>query len=125
MLGIARGPWAILWGDAEEDAGNSLSGVDLYAEAPEAPAWAKEWAQKLATTIVMLNNASLDAIYRAAQQEGFARDREAFGYYLGLQAVGAGVRWDDDLSGTDLKIKIPTTEFYEGVREIDTRFVGE
>ena len=125
LLGMARGPWACLWGDAEEEAGARLSGVDLYAEAPEAPEWAEEWAKKLAAAIVMLNSASLEEIYRAARQEGFAKDREAFGYYLGLQATGAGVRWNNDLSGSDLKIKIPTTEFYDGVREVDTRFVSE
>jgi hypothetical protein len=66
-----------------------------------------------------------EQIYRAAQLEGFARDKEVFGYYLGMQSADHGVAWDDDVSGASLKIRYPSSEFYEGVRDIDMRFIQE
>jgi hypothetical protein len=126
LHGMSRGPWSVLWANYQEEAGASFSGQDIYELAPEAPAWAKEWARKLASAIVQLNgNFSLEQIYRAAQGEGFARDKEAFGYYLGMQSAGHGVAWDDDISGATLKIRHPSSEFYEGVRDIDMRFIQE
>jgi len=122
LRGMARGPWALYWADREEEKGSSFSGVDIYEAAPEAPAWAKKWARELADKIVLLNTdrrgrrserPGLDGLYEEAVAEGFAKDGEAFGYYLGMQAVGAGVRWDDDVSGTNLEISVPYDEFYQ------------
>jgi hypothetical protein len=113
-LGMARGPWADYWAQAQEEEGRSFSGVDLYEAAPDAPEWAEVWAQKLCEEIVRMNDStSLDSLYRAAVREGFTKNRETFGFYLAMQSIGHGVAWDDDISGADLKIALPHTEFYE------------
>jgi hypothetical protein len=122
LLGMARGPWACAWASEREEEGESFSGMDIYAAAPDAPRWAAEWAERLAYAVSELNGQSLESLYRAAQEAGFARDRETFGYYLGMQATGAGVRWDDDLSSPGLKVRVPSAEFYEGAQP-DLRFV--
>jgi hypothetical protein len=126
LRGLARGPWSLLWASEAEALGESLSGIDVYAEAPDAPKWANRWAQSLADAIVALNgNTSLNVIFQQARGEGFAKDRENFGACLGLQVVGAGVRWDDDLRGTNLKIRYPSSELYEGATTVDLRFIRE
>jgi len=121
LLGMARGPWADRWANEQEEAGESFSGQDIYELAPEAPRWAEAWAVRIADAIVKLNGASLDELYHVAQREGFSKDREAFGFYLGMQSCGHGVAWDDDFA-TDVKIKLPSAEFYEGAQP-DLRFV--
>jgi hypothetical protein len=128
LFGMARGVWADLWATEAEEAGESFSGVDIYDAAPDAPDWAEAWAKKLAAAICHLNgDQKLDALFRAAKEAGFPRDREAFGYYLGMQAVGHGVHWTDDVPFTNSKPKIlvPSYEFYEGAErsEPDLRFV--
>jgi hypothetical protein len=125
LKGLARGPWSLLWANNAEEQGESLSGIDVYAEAPEAPRWAKRWAQSLADALVALNHNSLDALFRLAQQEGFTQDRETFGAYLGFQTVGAGISWDDNLRSPNLKIRCPSSELYEGATTVDLRFIRE
>jgi hypothetical protein len=108
---MARGPWADYWAREQEEAGESFSGQDIYELAPQTPAWADKWAKQLASDIQSINGETLDALYRLAVQSGFAKDREAFGLYLGMQAAGHGITWNDDLS-TNLTIKVPHSEFY-------------
>lgn len=116
LRGMARGPWAIQWANEQEEAGESFSGQDIYEAAPEAPRWTKKWARDLADAITSANGiASLEELYQAAVSDGFAKDRETFGYYLGMQAQGHGVSWDDDHSA-DLVIRVPSMELYEGAR---------
>jgi hypothetical protein len=125
LRGMARGPWAVHWADREEERGITHSQEDLYEVAPEAPRWAQRWARDLADKVVEVNGgASLADLYQLAVSEGFARDEESLGFYLGMQATGAGVRWDDDLRGTASKIRVPSCEFYQGARP-DLRFVSE
>ena len=112
-LGMARGPWADYWAQEQEERGRSFSGVDIYEAAPDAPEWAEVWAQRLAEEVVRLNGASLDALYREAVTEGFAKNRETFGFYLGMQSIGHGVSWNDDISGANLEIMLPRLEFYK------------
>jgi len=128
LAGMARGPWASHWGDQAEEKGERLSGVDLYEAAPRTPRWASRWAKKLADALVNLNDASLASLYDLAVQQGYPRDSEAFGFHLGMQAVGHGVSWTDDVRGhPDLKILIPDYEFYPGAERNspDLRFVGK
>ena len=132
ILGMARGVWAIHWADELEEAGESrsLSGQDIYEIAPETPAWAEKWAKKLAGSICHLNgDRSLDMLFREVKQAGFPRDQESFGYYLGMQAVGSGVHWTDDVpfGNSKPKILVPSYEFYEGAErsEPDLRFVRD
>ena len=126
LRGMSRGPWADLWATSQEEAGESFSGQDIYELAPEAPAWAKKWARSLADAIVNLNGElALEQIYEEAVNAGFARDKEAFGYYLGMQASGHGVRWDDDISRANLKIRYPSSELYEGATTVDLRFIQD
>jgi len=118
---MARGPWASLWGDEQEAAGESLSGVDLYQAAPPTPRWAIRWAEDLAHKIVLANlnrarlsdKPGLEGLYEEARRAGFAKDRETFGFYLGMQSIGHGVNWTDDLRGRpDVEIVLPYDEFY-------------
>jgi len=123
--GMARGPFANWWA-TENGEDRNLSGQDNYDAAPETPSWARRWAKKLAGSIVALNGASLSDLYEAAVQVGYPRDREAFGVHLGMEAIGSGLRWDDDVSGRDLTIKVPDYELWgPGCErsEPDTRFV--
>jgi len=128
LLGMARGVWADHWATEQEENGESFSGQDIYEAAPNAPAWAEKWARKLASSISHLNgDVPLDMLFRSAQQAGFAKDREAFGFYLGMEAVGHGIHWTDDVPSSDdvPKILVPNYEFYEGAErsEPDLRFV--
>ena len=61
-------------------------------------------------------------LFTAAKAVGFPRDEETFGFYLGMQAVGHGIAWDD-FGKTDLVIKIPSMEFYENAKP-DLRFIN-
>jgi hypothetical protein len=127
-LGMARGVWASHWANEQEEAGESFSGQDIYEAAPDAPTWAEKWAKKLASSICHLNgDRPLDLLFREAQQAGFPRDRETFGFYLGMQAVGHGVHWTDDVPFKNERpeILVPSYEFYEGAErsEPDTRLV--
>jgi hypothetical protein len=124
LRGLAHGPWTMRWASEQEEQGESFSGMDIYELAPEAPRWVARWASAVADTIVQINGRSLEDLYLRAQGEGFTKNRETFGYYLGMQATGEGVRWDDDLSGTDLKIKVPSGELYEGTKP-DLRFISD
>lgn len=123
LKGIARGPWSDHWATEQEEAGEDFSGQDIYDLAPEAPKWARDWAKEIADVIVAQNGTSLENLYQAAVNEGFSRDEESFGIALGLQCAGHGVSWDDDVRNSNLKIKYPSTEFYEGVSDVDTRFI--
>ena len=127
LRGMARGPWADTWAQEQEEQGESFSGMNIYDLAPEAPQWAEEWAERLADAIVEVNDTPLDHLFAGARAVGFAKDEETFGFYLGMQAVGHGIRWDDDVSSgrrpTDLKIGVPSVEFYEGAKP-NLRFIS-
>jgi hypothetical protein len=124
LRGMARGPWASQWANEQEEQGVRFpGGTDIYEVAPEAPKWAEKWARGIADAIVSLNGQSLDSLYEVARSVGFTKDEEAFGFYLGMQAVGHGVAWDDDFA-TDFKIKVPSSELYEGAKP-DLRFISE
>ena len=113
LSGLARGPWAEYWAREQEEAGESLSGVDVYDAAPPTPESAEKWARALWVRISSANGgASLEQLYQAAVGAGFARDRESFGSSLGLQATGVGVSWDDDISGAEIEIEVPSSEYY-------------
>lgn len=129
LRGIARGPWCVYWATQREEEGKSFSGQDIYEVAPEVPRWAERWAKKLADSIIELNGASLIDLYaRATGECGYSRDRESFGVHLGMQATGAGIRWEDAARGGDLKILVPDYELYGRgceLAEPDLRFVSK
>lgn len=122
LLGMAKGPWADHWATIQEEKGKSFSGMDIYEAAPDPPRWAKAWAKRLADSMVLLNETPLALIYAAAQKAGFAKNAETFGFYMGMEAVGHGIHWTDD-GADDIKIKVPSMEFYEGAQP-DLRFVN-
>jgi hypothetical protein len=112
LYGMAKGPWADAWARGEEEKGARFSGQNIYDLCPEPPKAARDWAQRVADKIVAANDGlGLEALFLAARHEGFDKSREDFGFYLGCEACGMGIRWDDDLS-TDLKIEVPYDEFY-------------
>jgi len=112
LHGMAKGPWADHWAQSQEERGRSFSGQNIYDLCPEPPRWSKAWARKLADDIVEANDGlGLEPLFLAARDADFDKSREDFGCYLGCEATGMGIRWDDDLS-TDLKIEVPYREFY-------------
>lgn len=112
LYGMARGPWADHWSHVQEERGRSLSGQNIYDICPEPPRTAKAWARRLADSIVEANDGlGLEPLFLSARDAGFEKSREDFGFYLGCEATGMGIRWDDDIS-TDLKIEVPYREFY-------------
>lgn len=120
LRGMARGPWAVHWANEAEEAGESFSGVDLYEIAPKTPRWAEKWARRLADSIAGLNQASLSELYQHAVSVGYSRDKESFGYHLGMQSTGEGVSWSDDSSaGHHGDILLPYYVFYEGAETHD------
>ena len=114
LYGMAKGPWADFWALREEKRGQHFGGMNIYDICPEPPAKAKAWARKIADQIVRMNEGlSLEALYLAARHDGFSEDREDFGFHLGCQASGMGIRWDDNLTpNVELEIKVPYNEFY-------------
>ena len=112
LYGMARGPWADHWANVQGERGRSFSGQNIYDICPEPPRMAKRWARRLADDIVSANDGlGLEPLFLAARNAGFDKSREDFGFYLGCEACGMGIRWDDDLS-TNLKIEVPYREFY-------------
>ena len=114
LYGMAKGPWADFWASRQEEKGKSFSQQDIYGLCPEPPHAAKAWAREIADRIVEMNGGlSLGALYLAARHDGFSHSREEFGFYLGCQASGMGISWDDDLTpDSELKIEVPQREFY-------------
>ena len=112
LHGMAKGPWAYHWAFEQEEKGHSFSGQNIYDLCPEPPRTAKRWARKLADDIATANDGlGLEPLFLAARNKGFSESRENFGAYLGCEADGMGIRWDDDIS-TNLKIEVPCREFY-------------
>lgn len=114
LFGMAKGPWAIEWANREEAKGRSFAGEDIYARAPDPPSDAIVWAEDIAAQLKRLNNVTrLFVLYAHAAREGFDKNTEIFGMYLGCQAAGHGISWCDDLQpGTDKLIEIPHREFH-------------
>lgn len=122
LYGMAKGPWANFWAGRQEEKGWRFSGMNIYDLCPDPPRAAKTWARRVEDKIVELNEGlSLEALYLAARHDGFSQDRENFGFYLGCEASGMGIRWDDDLVpnlrrfrliAVNLKIAVPYSEFY-------------
>ena len=113
LHGMAKGPWADAWAQKQEEKGRSFSGQNIYDICPEPPRAARSWARKAADKIVAANGGlALEELFLAARHEGFDKAREDFGFYLGCQACGMGIQWDDDLSSTGLKIEVPYDEFF-------------
>lgn len=117
LAGIPRGVWADLWATEQEEKGRSFSGQEITSLAPRTPAFAKKWARKVADDIVRLNGKSLEELYDTVTDREldrpFPHDKDQFGLLLGMQAVGHGVSWSDDVRGLHHDaIELPHTEFY-------------
>lgn len=114
LEGMARGVYADAWATRQEERGRYISG-NVYDEAPATPSKAKTWAKRTAAEILKLNPQyeNLYTMYEVAQEKGYSRDPEHFGYHLGMQSVGHGVGWSDDApKGRHDDFKLPYTEFY-------------
>ncbi len=96
-------------GDAHGGNGESLSGLDILEAAPETPREAVIEGAELAGAYEALARCGVDELYRKALAAHFgpAYDIDALGEDrkhgmdhfasdLALQAMGTGVRWDDD-----------------------------
>jgi hypothetical protein len=112
LYGIAKGPWALHWAEQQEEQGRTFPGEDLYEICPPPPSDAVRWAEDVAAQLVKMNDVkTLEDLMMIAVENGFAKDEEDFGAYLGCEAAGHGVTWHDDLDCGSI-IKIPDREFY-------------
>jgi hypothetical protein len=126
IRGITKGPWADLWANQQEEEGSSFSGQNIYDLAPEPPRWAKTWGKKVASIIERINGSTLTDLYKSAVVVGYPHDAEQFGVHLGMNLIGHGIKWTDDVSpGHGIKIRVPATEFYDGVTSVDERFIRD
>jgi hypothetical protein len=117
LHGLTRALWSDYWAQQQEERGRSFSGQDIYDVAPRAPRWAQQQGRAIADGIVEANGGrSLAELYEVARSYGFSRGgKEGFGSDLGLQSVGHGVSWTDNIPydpGAASAIRIPHAEFY-------------
>ena len=114
--GIARAAFVDRWANDQEEKGRSFSGQDLMDVAPKkTSAAANRWAKTVAQRLIADNGVKdLTALYlHAVHKYGYPHDGARFGHDLGMQALGHGVGWDDDVRGAPHDaIKVPRSEFY-------------
>lgn len=109
--GMARCLFVNAWADfAEETLGASFSGMELMDVAPETPPESFEKAKGLYNEIKSINNVDLSTFVPPGidPDEGF--DKDLFGHYLCMEALGHGVSWKDDHE--DHGLKLPMIEAY-------------
>lgn len=120
LMGMGRAAHVTHWANEEEEKGRTYPGQDLMDVAPRRTTMASsKWAVKVGHEIERLNGKSLPELYEIAERanaEGgggqTTQDPKTFGHYLGMQAMGHGVAWDDDIAGGHDLIKVPYSEFY-------------
>lgn len=114
LYGLIRGPWSDYWAREQEERGRSFSGEDIYYVAPERmPLDAYRWGFEVADQITKLNGCSLKKLWELAVVRGYPNSAEHFGVDLGLQSVGHGVGYLDDMpASTRSFIRLPRREFY-------------
>lgn len=132
--GIADALHVSAWADAEEEAGRTYPGMELTEIAPPRTEAAETEALRIAEAYKIANKASLRAsltqatIADQAEAEKTSKpipvgalgrndtweDRVAyakeFGWYIGMQALGHGVAWDDDHAS--FPHAVPRAEFH-------------
>jgi len=109
--GMARCLFVNAWADyAEENLDANFSQMELMDVAPETPPESFEKAKKLYNEIEDMNNVDLIEFVPPGidPDEGF--DKENFGHYLCMEALGHGVSWQDDHE--DHGLQLPHTEAY-------------
>jgi len=109
--GMARCLFVNAWADyAEENLDANFSQMELMDVAPETPPESFEKAKQLYNKIEDMNNVDLSDFVPPGidPDEGF--DKENFGHYLCMEALGHGVSWKDDHE--DHGLELPHTEAY-------------
>lgn len=104
-----RTMFADAWASRMEENGESLSGLDILDAAPETPREAVLEGAELAGAFEALAGCGIDDLYRRALKAHFGagydidalgEDRDHgmdhFASDMAMQALGTGVRWDDD-----------------------------
>ena len=102
--GMAKAYWADAWASQMEEMQLSghLSGMEIMDVMPqEIPAKAMEIAKKLYAKIEKDNNIKLED-FTPPGEEDF--DKDLFGHYLAMEAMGHGVGWSDDHEDHGLEI---------------------
>jgi len=102
--GMAKAYWADAWASQMEEMQLSghLSGMEIMDVMPqELPAKAMEIAKKLYAEIEKDNNIKLED-FTPPGEEDF--DKDLFGHYLAMEAMGHGVGWSDDHEDHGLEI---------------------
>jgi hypothetical protein len=102
---MARAFFVSAWADAQEEAGESFSGMELMDVAPETPNEAYDFAFEKFQEIEAANaGLNLGSFLPPGEEEG-AFDVNEFGHYLAMESMGHGVGWSD--SHEDHGLNIP------------------
>lgn len=114
--GMARAFFVSAWSDKEDEEGRSgqYSGLDLMDVAPETSDEAYDEAEKVVGQIEKENKRDIVDLFEEACKDSDLDPEDLdtaneFGHYLGMQALGHGVSWEDDHA--PLKFEVPSTEF--------------
>ena len=109
--GMARCLFVNAWADyAEEKLDANFSQMELMDVAPETPTESIEKAKGLYDDIEHINNVDLSTFMPPGSNPDEGFDKDSFGHYLCMEALGHGVSWKDDHE--DHGLKIPNIEAY-------------
>lgn len=116
--GVASAFWVNAYADSEENQGRSIGGgADWTDHAPQPPRKAYEAAADLIAALERVNGKSIDELFELAKaaprkhswaSEVTDEDKERFGWYIGMEALGHGVGWFDDHA--EFPLKVPNRE---------------
>ena len=111
LRGVEDALWLPAWASAKEERRERTPRNITRKTADRMPPTVRTMARKFASTLIRLNDASLEEIYeRASQADGGPVDAEELGYYLTMQALGHGVGWEDDHE--PFEVRLPRAEAY-------------
>lgn len=116
LRGIEDALWLPAWSQAAEEEGDKLPKNITRETAPPMPPETRGHAVRFAAALARANRANLDDIWtRASEAEGHGVDPEELGYYVAMQGIASGVRWDDSHEPFDLLIPALEAHAYRTV----------
>lgn len=109
--GMARALYVDAWASGMDEEGltGNWGGMDLMDLAGETSPYAYEKAKNIYKEIEQLNDTDLSKFTPPGEKYD-TYDRENFGHYLIMEALGSGVSWFDDHE--DHGLKLPRIEYY-------------
>jgi hypothetical protein len=108
--GMARALYVMAWASGMEEEGltSNWGGMDLMDLAGETSPDAYTKAKELYRDIEQQNNIKLSE-FTPPEEDYETYDRDNFGHYLAMEALGSGVGWSDDHE--DHYLKLPLIEY--------------